>query len=60
MAFNIVAIELFSLGIGLVSIITPFWIVVSGGPIRSWPNMSPDPTYAESFIKLQLEEAEAD
>ena len=39
--------------------ITPFWIVVLGGPIPTWPIMSPAYTYAKSFIKLPLDEADA-
>ena len=33
-------------------------LVVAGGPIWSWQNMSPDSTYAKSFIKLLLDEAD--
>ena len=34
-------------------------IVVSGGLFGLWPNMSPASTYAKSFIKLPLDEADA-
>ena len=35
------------------------WIlVVSGVPISLFPTMSPDSTYAKSFIKLPLDETD--